>query len=91
MNLVKINVCHDHEYTSVFSIGNPHLLSIEDPVFSILLGTGLQGKGISTTASLRETVATQLSKETTRSFIVGINGPFNKNSCFKSAPTLGLL
>ena len=58
--LIEVNICHDHEHPSMFSIGYPHLLSIEDPVLSVLLGTSLQCKGICSTAGFRQTVATQL-------------------------------
>ena len=60
MYLVKVNVCHDHEYSGMFSVGDPHLLSIEDPVLPVLLGTSPQCKGVCSTAGFRQTVATQL-------------------------------
>lgn len=38
-DLIKINVSHHQKYTSMLSIGDPGFLSIQDPIFSLFLGT----------------------------------------------------
>ena len=58
--LGEVNVGMDHKQSRMFCIGDPHLFSVEYPVLSITICTGLQRKRIAARVGLGETETSNL-------------------------------
>jgi hypothetical protein len=56
----RISVGHNQEDIGLTGVGDPHLVTIQDPIISMLLGSGLHGERIATGRLLGQAEATDL-------------------------------